>query len=47
MYRTIKMIEKNKGLTKQQKRTLIGQCLAGDILGALKGYKRLSRKEWS
>lgn len=34
MYQTIKMIEKSE-LTRQQKRTLCGQCLAGDIDGAI------------
>lgn len=37
MYQTIKMIKKSKGkLTKQQIKTLCGQCLAGDVNGAIK-----------
>ena len=45
MYTTIKLIDKNKDrLTKQQYRTLRGQCLAGDIDGAIKGFYRLMRK---
>lgn len=45
MYQTIKMIQKTKELTQQQKRTLTGQCLAGDIQGAIKGYTRLLRRK--
>lgn len=29
-------------LTKQQRKTLMGQALAGDLKGALKGFKRLT-----
>lgn len=49
MYEAIKTIEKNKSkLTKQQYKTLLGQCLAGDTEGAIKGfYKILRRKERS
>ena len=47
MYETIKLIDKNKSkLTKQQYKTLKGQCLAGDTEGATKGlYKILRRIE--
>ena len=46
MYTTIKLLDKNKHrLTKQQYKTLRGQCLAGDIAGAIKGFYRLIRKE--
>ena len=42
---SIKMIKKSKGkLTKQQIKTLCGQCLAGDVNGAIKGYYRLLRR---
>ena len=42
MYTTIKMLERNKSkLTRQQFKTLRGQCLAGDINGAIKGYYRI------
>ena len=36
------MAVKYSGLTRQQKRTLKGQALAGDLKGALKGLKRLT-----
>ena len=46
MYTTIKLIDKNKHrLTRQQYKTLRGQCLAGDIAGAIKGFYRLMRRE--
>lgn len=46
MYKTIKMFDKNKSkLTKQQYKTLRGQCLAGDVEGALKGFYRILRRE--
>ena len=38
----LKEIDKS-GLTKQQKKTIKGQALAGDVQGALKGYQRLIR----
>lgn len=45
MYTTIKLIDKNKNrLTEQQYKTLRGQCLSGDISGAIKGFYRLMRK---
>lgn len=47
MYKTIKLLDKYKSkLTKQQYKTLRGQCLAGDAEGAIKGlYKILRRAE--
>ena len=49
MYMAIKYIKSHrKKLTAQQYRTLKGQCIAGDIDGALKGLdKILSRGEAS
>ena len=45
MYTTIKLLEKNKSkLTQQQFKTLRGQCLAGDVDGAIKGLYRILRK---
>lgn len=45
MYTTIKLLDKNKHkLSPQQWRTLKGQCLAGDVDGAIKGFYRLMRK---
>lgn len=45
MHTTIKLLEKNKNkLTKQQYKTLRGQCLAGDINGAIKGLYRIKRR---
>ena len=45
MYIALKVIEKNKKkMTPQQYRTLKGQCLAGDIDGALKGLNRILRR---
>lgn len=45
MYTTIKLLDRNKHkLTKQQYKTLRGQCLAGDIDGAIKGFYRLMWK---
>jgi hypothetical protein len=35
---------KGHGLSKQQKKTLRGQALAGDLAGAKKGVKRLARR---
>ena len=46
MYATIQLIEKNKDkLTRQQYKTLKGQCKAGDIEGAIKGFYRLMRRK--
>lgn len=49
MYSTIKLLNNNKSkLTRQQYKTLKGQCLAGDTEGAIKGlYKILRRAERS
>ena len=45
MYTTIKMLDKSKSkLTKQQYKTLRGQCLAGDVEGAIKGFYRILRR---
>lgn len=45
MHTTIKLFERNKDkLTAQQFKTLRGQCLAGDVDGAIKGFYRLMRK---
>ena len=45
MYTTIKMFDKNKSkLTKQQYKTLRGQCLAGDVEGAIRGYYKILRR---
>ena len=45
MYTTLKLFEKNKSkLTPQQFKTLRGQCLSGDIEGAIKGFNRLMRR---
>lgn len=45
MYATIKLLEKNKNkMTKQQFKTLRGQCLSGDVNGAIKGLYRILRK---
>lgn len=42
MQETIKLIKRHrKSLTYQQYRTLIGQCLAGDYVGAKKGLYRI------
>jgi len=47
MHVTIKLIKKHKHkLSYQQYRTLIGQCLAGDCIGAKKGlYRILNRRK--
>lgn len=34
---------KRSSLTVQQKKTIKGQALAGDLLGAQKGFQRLTR----
>lgn len=39
------MAVKYSGLTRQQKRTLKGQALAGDFKGALKGFQRLTEEK--
>lgn len=45
MYEVLKLIEKNKHrLTKQQFKTLRGQCLAGEVQGALKGLHKILRR---
>lgn len=45
MYETLKLLEKNKSkLTNQQYKALRGQCLAGDVEGALKGLNKILRK---
>jgi hypothetical protein len=45
MYRAVKIIEKNRHrLTRQQFKTLRGQCLAGDAEGALKGFYKILRR---
>jgi hypothetical protein len=36
------VVIKYSGLTRQQKRTLKGQALAGDLKGAQKGFQRLT-----
>lgn len=39
---TIKLVKRNRhNLTYQQYRTLMGQCLAGDYIGAKKGLYRI------
>jgi len=46
MYKALKAIEKSKEkISKQQYKTLRGQCLAGDVAGALKGLENLLRKK--
>lgn len=45
MYETLKFIDKNKHrLTRQQYKTIRGQCRAGDIDGAIKGFNRIIRR---
>lgn len=45
MYEVLNLIQKNKHrLTKQQYKTLRGQCLAGDVQGALKGLNKILRR---
>lgn len=41
MYALINAIRKDKRVSQQQKRTLIGQIKAGDVAGALKGFERI------
>ncbi len=46
MYNALKEIERNKSkISKQQYKTLRGQCLAGDVDGALKGLEKILRKK--
>lgn len=42
MYKLLKAIHKSP-LTAQQKRTIRGQVLAGDVEGAKKGFEKLMR----
>ena len=45
MLETIKLIKRHKHkLSYQQYRTLVGQCLAGDCIGAKKGLYRILNK---
>lgn len=45
MYETIKLLEKYKSkMTRQQYKTLRGQCLAGDTEGAIKGLHKILRR---
>ena len=45
MYSVIKMLDKNRHrMSKQQYKTLRGQCLAGDTDGALKGFYRILKR---
>ena len=44
MYNALKEIERTKSkLSKQQYKTLRGQCLAGDVEGALRGLEKILR----
>jgi hypothetical protein len=44
-FETLKLIKANlHRLTYQQYRTLKGQCLAGDVEGAKKGFYKIIRK---
>lgn len=46
MYNALKDIERNKSkLSNQQYKALRGQCLAGDVEGALKGLAKILRKK--
>lgn len=46
MYNALKEIERNKSkLSKQQYKTLRGQCLAGDVEGALRGLEKVLRRK--
>lgn len=46
MYKALKTIEKNReNLSQQNYKTLRGQCLAGDVEGALKGLEHLLQKK--
>ena len=45
MQMTIKLLKENRDkLTPQQYKTLRGQCLAGDVDGAIKGFYKLMRR---
>lgn len=45
-YKTMRLLKANRfQLTKQQFKTLKGQCLAGDVEGAKKGFFKIIRKE--
>lgn len=45
MEMTVKMIQANKDkLTTQQYKTLLGQCRAGDVEGAIKGFYKIKRR---
>ena len=44
-YPTLKLLKANKHrLSSQQYKTLKGQCLAGDVEGAKKGFYKIVRK---
>lgn len=46
MYNALKEIERNKDkISKQQYKTLRGQCLAGDVEGALKGLEKIIQRK--
>lgn len=46
MYNALKKIEANQSkLSKQQYKALRGQCLAGDVEGALRGLEKILRKK--
>lgn len=46
MRMTIKLLKENRDkLTPQQFRTLRGQCIAGDIDGAIKGFHRITNRQ--
>ena len=46
MYKALKEIERNKSnISKQQFKTLRGQCLAGDVEGALKGLEKILQRK--
>lgn len=48
MQMTMKLLKANRdNLTTQQYKTLRGQCLAGDVDGAIKGFHRLMRRKES
>ena len=46
MYNALKEIERNKiNMSKQQYKSLRGQCLAGDVDGALKGLEKILQRK--
>lgn len=46
MFNALKEIERNQSkLSKQQYKTLRGQCLAGDVEGSLKGLERILQRK--